>query len=148
MTAQPTVDASVWLKLNLGTLQFGVVEQYFEGEADPLRMSLAMKDWTWISAIYNDGRRIEPNQLGIFTLTFFNDGHFSAKTDCSPMGGSYVVEGNTIVFGSIETTLMFCEGSQEAEFGDLLENAQLYLFTSRRELALNLKFDSGTVMFR
>lgn len=62
MTALPTVGTSVWLKLNLDTLQFGVVEQDFEGEADPLRMSLAMKDWTWVSALYNDGRRIEPNQ--------------------------------------------------------------------------------------
>lgn len=148
MTAQPTVGTSVWLKLNLDTLQFGVVEQHFEGEADPLRMSLAMKDWTWISAIYSDGRRIEPNQAGIFTLTFFDDGHFSAQTDCNPMSGSYVVEGNAIVFGSTETTRMFCEGSQEAEFGALLENAQFYHFTSRGELVLDLKFDSGTVMFR
>lgn len=148
MTAQPTVGASVWLKLNLDTLQFGVVEQYFEGEADPLRMSLTMKVWTWISAIYSDGRRIEPNQAEIFTLTFSDDGHFSAKTDCNSMSGGYVIKENTIVFRSIETTLMYCEGSQEAEFGALLKNTQLYHFTSRGELVLNLKFDSGTVVFR
>lgn len=148
MTAQPTVDTSVWLKLNLDNLQFGVVEQHFEGEADPLRMSLTMKDWTWISAIYSDGRRIEPNQAGIFTLTFFDNGYFSTKTDCNSLNGSYSVEKNMIVFGSIGATRMFCEGSQEAEFGALLENAQFYHFTSRGELVLDLKFDSGTVMFK
>ena len=46
------------------------------------------------------------------------------------------------------STLMFCEGSQEEEFTHILTNTSGYLFTSRGELILELKFDSGTVTFR
>ena len=59
MVATPSVGKSVWLKLNPETMQFGVVEQYFEGEADPSRMSLTMDEWAWVSALYNDGRSVE-----------------------------------------------------------------------------------------
>jgi hypothetical protein len=45
-------------------------------------------------------------------------------------------------------TLMYCEGSQESDFSKLLERAQGYLFTSKGELVLDLKFDSGTATFK
>lgn len=148
MTAQPTMGKSVWLKLDPDTLQFGVVAQNFEGEADPSIMSLTMKNWTWISALYNDGRRIQPKQPDVFTLLLSEDGRFSATTDCNSINGTYVADGNAIFIGPIATTKMFCEGSQEAEFLALLENVQLYHFTSRGELIFDLKFDSGAAVFK
>ncbi|CAN0601933.1 unnamed protein product, partial [Ectocarpus sp. 12 AP-2014] len=63
MSAQPSIAKNVLLKLDPDSLSFGVVEHDFEGEADPARMSLTMKGWTWISALYSDGRQIEPSQL-------------------------------------------------------------------------------------
>src|SRR3989344_8679846 len=74
MTVAPSVSKSVWLKLDPAAMQFGIVEQNFEGEAEPTRMSLVMKDWTWISALYEDGRSIEPNQPDSFVLSFDEDG--------------------------------------------------------------------------
>lgn len=148
MSAQPSISKSVLLKLDPDTLQFGVVERDFEGEADPSRMSLTMKDWTWIYALYGDGRRIEPSQPDLFIVSFSEDGRFSATTDCNTMSGGYSTDGNSIAFGDIAGTRMYCEGSQEAEFLTLLEKVQLYHFTSRGELIFDLQFDSGTAVFR
>ena len=54
----PSVARSIWLKLDSATLRFAEVAQDFEGEADPARMTLDMKTWTWIRAVHNDGREI------------------------------------------------------------------------------------------
>jgi hypothetical protein len=44
---------------------------------------------------------------------------------------------------------MYCgEGSQENEFVQILTNTSTYHVTSREELIFDLKFDSGSVMFR
>ena len=129
-------------------MQFGVVDQDFEGEVDPSRMSLTMKEWMWSSALYNDGRSIEPDQPNAFILTFTEDGRFSATTDCNYISGSYIADGYSISFERIAMDERFCPESQETEFLVLLENAQLYHFTARGELILDLKFDSGTATFR
>lgn len=146
---QPSVGKSLTLKFDVNTMQFGEVVKDFEGEADPSRMSLGMKKWNWIQATYNDGRKIVPNKPTAFSLTFNNNGTFSATTDCNGIGGSYSVGADKrITFTNMVSTLMFCEGSQEGEFSQLLQNAAVYSFTSRGELLLDLKFDSGTAVFR
>jgi heat shock protein HslJ len=126
-----------------------VVVDNFEGEADPTRMSLAMQPWTWISAQYNDGKKLVPAQAGKFKITFGSEGKFTATTDCNSMGGSYAVGANqTLQLSQMYATKMFCEGSQEVAFTQLLENTASYHFTSKGELIFDLKFDSGTVTFR
>ena len=144
----PSVGKSVWLFLDTETLQFGEVEQNFEGEADPSVMSLHMKPWTWVKAIYNDGREILPRQPLAFTIAFLSGGEFSATTDCNRVGGTYLTSGDQISFGQMVSTKMYCEGSQESDFVTLLSDAQRYHFTSRGELVLDLKFDSGSVTFK
>jgi heat shock protein HslJ len=127
-----------------------LVVQGFEGEADPSRMTLGMKTWTWISAQYNDGRKITPKVAGKFTLNFTqNGGRFSVGTDCNSGGGSYsLASDNTIVMSDMMSTQMFCEGSQEGEFFKLLSEVQKYHFTSKGELILDLKSNSGSVVFK
>lgn len=147
-SVQPSVGKSIWILLDPETMQFGEVVQNFEGEADPSRMKLDMKTWNWISALYNDGREIKPKTAGAFTLTLGNDGRFSATTDCNTMSGDYKAVGNTISFGTISSTKKYCAGSQESDFATLLRDAQLYHFTSRGELVVDFKFDSGSVIFR
>jgi META domain len=147
MATKPSVGKSIWLILDPESMQFGEVEQNFEGEADPSRMSLDMKTWVWISTLYEDGREIKPKNTGKFTLTF-NTGKFSATTDCNSIGGTYTVNNGSISFSEIFSTLMYCTESQETEFASMIENTQSYSFTSRGELILNLKFDSGSVVFK
>ena len=148
MTAQPSVGKSIWFKLDPETMQFGEVEQDFEGEADPSRMTLNMKTWNWISALYNDGREVRPKKAGVFTLTFQEKGRFTATTDCNSVGGQYVAEGKSITFSALFMTKRYCEGSEEGEFMRLLQETSGYHFTSRGELILDLKFDSGSVILR
>jgi heat shock protein HslJ len=119
-----------------------------DGEADPTRMTLGMKEWVWISALYNDGQKIVPKKAGVFTLSFRDDGTFSARTDCNSMGGEYTAKNGTIAFGSVFMTEMYCEGSQDILFARLVGDSTSYHFTGRGELIFDLKYDSGTVVFR
>ncbi|MCR4306792.1 MAG: META domain-containing protein [Candidatus Yonathbacteria bacterium] len=144
----PSVGKSIWLKLDSNTMQFGEVVQNFEGEADPARMTLTMKTWIWIKTTYNNDTELVPKKTEAFTLTFREDGSFSATTDCNIMSGAYEVKDDQITFKDIVATRMFCEGSQEREFSSMLGEVQSFFFTNRGELVLGLKFDSGSVIFR
>lgn len=146
--SQPSEGKSIWLLLDPETLQFGEVAQNFEGEADPSRMSLGMKKWSWLSALYSDGKEIKPQKPDAFTLTFGDEGRFTATTDCSSVAGGYIADTDSITFSEMISTRMFCEGAQESEFTSLLGESQGYHFTSRGELILDLKLDSGTVTFK
>lgn len=147
MAMVPSVAKSLYAKYSKETNSFGEVVRNFEGEADSARMDLTMKTWQWINASYNDGRMLVPKQ-DVFTLTFKKDGTFSARTDCNGVGGVYRIQKNMISFHDMVSTLMYCEGSQEQDFITLLNHAFEYHFTSKGELILGLKFDSGTMMFR
>jgi heat shock protein HslJ len=148
MTAEPSLGKSLYLKYDPVTNSFGEVVQNFEGEADPKKMSLTMKSWEWISSQYESGKETMPKTPDMFVLTFNENGTFSARTDCNQMGGSYSADGEKVTFSKIFSTKMYCEGSQESEFSQMLQNVAAYSFTSKGELILALKFDSGTSVFR
>lgn len=123
-----------------------VVVDGFEGEADPARMTLGMKSWKWVSATYGDGRTLMP-KTDRFSVTFADDGRFSVTTDCNSMGGSYVVgAGGALTLGEMFSTKMYCEGSQEADFAQLLGETSKYRFTSKGELILDLKAGGNVVL--
>ena len=44
------------------------------------------------------------------SIVFGADGKVSGNVGCNGFGGDYTVDGNTITFGPIVSTLMFCEG--------------------------------------
>jgi heat shock protein HslJ len=148
-TAEPSVGKSVWAHYDKVNNEIGEWVKDFEGEADTSRMTLDMKTWQWVSSTYNDGRKIIPKDASKFTLTFNKDGSFSSSTDCNGIGGNYLTYGeNNITFGEMMGTLMFCEGAQENDFKDILNSANSFFFTSKGELIIELKFDSGMATFR
>ncbi len=147
MTAQPSVGKSIGLLLDPATMQFGEVATDFEGEANPSQMSLTMKTWKWEKAVFSDGKVVQPKK-DVFTVSFKSDGTFSATTDCNSMGGKYVSTKDTITLSDIFSTKMYCEGSQESEYASLFDKTSHYLFTSKGELVLLLKYDSGSVYFK
>lgn len=153
MTVRPSVGVSVYLKLNTENMQWGIVVPDFEGEADPARMTLGMKTWDWIKTTYNNDTEVKPLTEKKFTLTFKTENNFSATTDCNSVGGEYIVsglpgQGNKLSFDKMASTLMYCEGSQESDFTKILGEVESYIFTSKGELILNLKLDSGSVILR
>ena len=146
MTAEPSMGKSLRLILDTNIMQFGQVADNFEGEADPSRMTLGMKIWDWIETT-EAGHKIVPKTAGKFSLTFSGEGRFSAKTDCNGVAGDYSAQKNSLVFGRMVSTLMYCEGSQESEFNSLLTDTKAFHFTSKGELILELK-DGGTATFK
>lgn len=121
---------------------------YNEKQADAPALSLDSKTWTWTEALLNDGSKVVPKREAAFTLAFAPDGTFSATTDCNRVFGGYEASGGRISFSGIGMTKMFCEGSQEDVFAAYLRDASEYLLTSKGELVLGLKFDSGSVIFK
>lgn len=107
-----------------------------EGEADPSRMTLGMTTWRWIDSRTSEGSTISPEEEGVFTIDFAEDGTFSATTDCNAMSGTYTAEAGTVSFGPIAMTKKFCQGSQENDFAKSLSDASTYRFTNRGELIL------------
>jgi len=144
----PSVGKSIYLKLDTKTLQWGMVANDFEGEADPSKMTLDMKKWEWINTQYSDDKEIKPTTPKRFILTFNKNKTFSATTDCNTINGEYTVDGNKISFNKTISTLMYCDNSQESIFTKILTETQGYLFTSKGELVLTMKFDSGSSFFR
>lgn len=148
MTTQPSQGQSLYLKLDLESLQFGQVEANFEGESDPNIMTLEMKTWTWIKTTYTNDTELVPNNREAFTLTLKDDGTFSASTDCNSMGGKYEAVDKQITFGNIAMTKMFCENSQEQDFATILTETKSFTFTNNGELIFELKSDKGSAIFR
>ena len=112
------------------------------------QMTLNMKTWNWVNTIYNNGTEIKPIISGKFTLTFSKSKTFKATTDCNRIGGEYITSGDKISFSKMMSTLMYCDGSQEGSFTKMLNETQSYMFTSKGELVLLLKEDTGSVIFK
>jgi len=117
-------------------------------EAASAAMTLGMKEWSWIQTIYNNDTTITPAKAGIFTLTFNSDDTVHVSTDCNRMNGSYSVDGRKLNFSKLAATRMYCPDSQETEFAEMLAQVTSFLFTPRGELVLELKFDSGQILFK
>ena len=85
---------------------------------------------------------------GVFTLDFDQHGSVNIGTDCNDMSAAFELSGNQLVFGPIATTLMYCEGSQEQEFVEYLDDVQSYYITDDNELALMFPYDTGAMVFK
>jgi heat shock protein HslJ len=147
--AAPSIGKSLLLKFDPATMQFGTVEPSFEGEANPSIMKLTQKKWQWVRTNYTDGRVFVPKMIMAFSLTFSTDGKVSGTTDCNSLGGPYTTAGtSSLIFGRMATTRMYCDGSEEGVFDDLLGQVATYSFTSKGELYLGLKANSGTMILQ
>ena len=144
----PSVGKSIWLKLDPKTMQFGEVAQNFEGETDSNNITLTNKKWEWVKTLYGDNKLVTPLKQNKFSITFKNNNTFLATTDCNSMGGEYTVKNGIINFSKMMSTQMYCEGSQETDFTKMLNQTQNYLFDSKGELVLIMKFDSGSIFFK
>ncbi|MFA6608304.1 MAG: META domain-containing protein [Candidatus Paceibacterota bacterium] len=148
MTARPSIGKSLWIHYNPATGQIGEWVKDFEGEADINKMSLGIKKWNWIKTQMNDGKVVTPKKSGEFTLVFNKDGSLSAETDCNRITATYIVNKNLLSFDKFGFTKMYCEGSQEDEFAGTLRDVNNFFFTSKGELVLEIKMDSGVMIFR
>lgn len=147
-TTPPSVGKSIVIHFDPKANEIGELAKDFEGEADPSRMSLDAQSWKWVRTLTSNGTIIAPIAKDAFTLSFKKDGSFAMTTDCNSVGGKYVVGKNSINFKDMFATKMFCENSQESVFSAQLADVSAYQFTSKGELILELKNDSGTILLR
>ncbi len=147
---KPSMAKTLRLKFSQEDMQFGVVANNFEGEANPAQMTLATNDsWRWIETRYSDGRLVKPQKPDSFTLHFRWDGVFSGTTDCNSLSGNTARGAdNVLTFERIAATEMYCADSQQAEYSAMLDAVSRYRFTSRGELILLLRYGTGEMIFR
>jgi heat shock protein HslJ len=114
-----------------------------------LRGALSEQPWIWERTIMNDGAIIEPRNPGDFALTFTTDGEVSGRTDCNGFFGSFTIDNPTdrrISFGPFGMSMMYCEGSQDAEFARMVEQSNSFFFDEEGNLVLLIRYDSGSVV--
>ena len=148
MTTPPSIGKSLYINYDAQSGQIGELAQGFEGEADITKMNLTMKTWQWVKTDMNNGSTTVPKKANTFTLTFTTDGKVAIHTDCNQASGTYAKHAGKITFGPLMSTLMYCEGSQESDFIAKLTDVQSFIFTSKGELILEIKMDSGVMVFR
>jgi heat shock protein HslJ len=108
---------------------------------------LTSQKWTWVNTQMNDGSESVPSTQGAFTLTFQEDGKVIATTDCNNGNGTYKLgPDNTIEFGPMASTMMYCEGSSETDFYKQIAEVGSYKLEND-QLWLMIKYDSGTMIF-
>jgi heat shock protein HslJ len=144
----PSVGKSVLLKFDPAAMQFGMVESDFSGEADSLIVKLDQKKWQWVKTSYTDGKVFVAKKAEAFTLTFTAGGTVSATTDCNGVSGTYTAGSGALTFGTLASTLMFCDGSEEGVFTEMLDQVASYAFTSKGELELGLQAGTGKMIFQ
>lgn len=111
-------------------------------------LNLSMKTWFWVKTQYSNDSVISPSNPEAFSLVFAEDGRLQVTTDCNGMRGDYKVEAHTIQFEQMMSTRKFCQDSQELMFAKMLEEVTSFLFTSKGQLVLLFKYDSGTMLFQ
>jgi heat shock protein HslJ len=109
----------------------------------PKTVSLEKTSWKWVKTTSTKGSVVTPTQKDAFVLTLQN-GTFSSKTDCNTVGGGYTLGKGTLVFKDMMSTMMFCDGSQEGEYGAMLGKVSSYNISTKNELSLTLS--DGEVM--
>ena len=134
---QPSVGISKYLKIIDNKLvEVNIVSQ------------ITNREWKWASTQMNNDTVVFPKKKNAFTLTFKEDGSISGKTDCNSFFGQYKVADNKLSFDRFGSTLMFCEGSQESVFMKALNEIESYFIDKNNNLILQIKFDSGSMIFK
>ena len=107
--------------------------------------------WLWTETSTNadpeEAVATQP-QSDAFTLTFNEDGSMNGTTDCNGFSGSYDLNSDDgFMFGPIMSTLMYCEGSQEGDFHNMLKNISTYFINDDGELVMEMWADGGALVF-
>jgi heat shock protein HslJ len=109
---------------------------------------LAGTAWNWILTTTgaDDAVLTQAPLPSPFVLRFNDDANMSSATDCNQMGGGYDVLGDSIMFGPMYSTKMYCEGSMETVYATQLSQA-LAFEVEGDVLYLMLADNAGTMRF-
>ncbi len=114
----------------------------------PGELKAIIGTWVWQRTVVRDAPVITPKIAGKFTATFDAKGNVGGTTDCNGYGGSYKQGSDGIIsIGSMMSTMMYCEGSQEQVFTGQLSKANGYSFDDKGNLLINFDNDAGSMVF-
>lgn len=107
--------------------------------------------WYWMETQYGDDSVLTASDPSRYTLNFSGAssgaGQVAVQLDCNSGSADYTVDGSTLIFGAIISTLMGCpEGSQATEFANDLAEIYSYVIEDGH-LYLSLKLDAGIMEF-
>ena len=136
MTAAPSVGVSRYFKVMDNALSEVHIFSQVTNRA-----------WKWVETKMGDGTTIVPKKTSTFTLHFKDDQTVSGTTDCNSFGGSYTVADTKLSLSQLSSTLMYCDGSQETDFLKGIDAVESYTLTTDNKLILQLKMDSGVMIF-
>lgn len=79
----------------------------------------------------------------------FKDGQMSGNVGCNGFGGEYTVKGDKIEFGSIMSTMMFCEALADQESSTLaaMQNEATFILNEDR-LAITSSDGNNFIMLK
>jgi len=104
--------------------------------------------WIWEKTEMANGTVVTPIKLGMYSVLFEHDGTVTGKTSCNGFGGDYTLgSGGSMSFGPFMSTLMYCEGSQEAEFSQAVTNSNRYTINAEGKLVFTIK-DGGKIILK
>ena len=105
-------------------------------------------EWKWQQTLYGDGSKSAPPKPENYTLLLAQDGRISARIDCNRGGGTYTLEDSRISIDITHSTMAACppESLDQAFLKDL--SAAAIYFIKDGALYLDLKYDTGTMLFR
>ncbi|MEW5939446.1 MAG: META domain-containing protein [Chloroflexota bacterium] len=95
-------------------------------------------EWKLIS--YGDAASPTPALPGVETSIKFENGQMTGNVGCNGFGGEYELKGDTLTFGPVMSTLMFCEATSDQEQG------VLSLFAEGKALTLQMNGDALTII--
>jgi len=104
--------------------------------------------WAWNNSRYNNDTKTEPAKPENYTVQFQKNGRINIKADCNLKAGNYTLSGKQLSIRVGRSTRVACEpGSFENAFVRDLTAATNYFF-KEGVLYIDLKFDSGTMVFK
>lgn len=106
-----------------------------------------LADTTWIWTSYTNNSKVMNAPEGDkFVLTFFRNMRIVNTTDCNTMSGSASTTKNILQFSPFAMTMMFCEGSKDGIYAEMLSKVTTFERTDT-ELVLTLS-DNNTLTFK
>ena len=132
-----------------GLIEPGEETPVIEGEEEVFisDSTLGSSSWLWLESLVAD-EQIIPNQVDAFVVSFDeSEGQVSIQTDCNTNFGSYQADENSLEFGELASTRMFCEDSQENLFTDQLTQVDSYQIDEVGYLSLFLADDNSYMLF-
>lgn len=104
--------------------------------------------WKWQQTRYNNDQNAVPADPSRYTVAFNTDGTINIQSDCNRGGGTYSVQDQRITIEVTHTTRAMCPpDSLDQDFIKDLNAATIYFFKDVN-LYLDLKYDTGTMVFR